>query len=71
MHLVKFYQLGMMFTLHKNHLGFKRQDEIDVADFILTNYEEYLGDSSFLTCATKRTNNLMKKLNDMLNQYVM
>lgn len=56
--------------LHKNHLGFKNnqwQDEIDVADFILTNYEEYLGDSSFLTCATSRTNNLMKKVNDMLN----
>ena len=57
--------------LHKNHLGFKSnkwQDEINVADFILTNYEEYLGDSSFLACATKRTNNLMKKVNELFKK---
>ena len=36
---------------HKNWTGFKTnfwQDEINVKDFILTNYQEYVGDDSFL-----------------------
>ena len=53
---------------HKNWQGFKSgkwQDEINVRDFIITNYTEYLGDDSFLSPATDRTNSLMKKVNDL------
>ena len=51
---------------HKNWNGFKLgvwQDEINVRDFIQSNYTEYKGDSDFLAEATTRTNELMKKLN--------
>ncbi len=51
---------------HKNWTGFKEgvwQAEINVRDFIQTNYNEYKGDSDFLAPATQRTNELMKKLN--------
>ena len=50
---------------HDNWNGFKAgawQDEINVRDFIQTNYKEYTGDSSFLSGATTRTNDLMKKI---------
>ncbi len=53
---------------HINWNGFKEgiwQDEINVRDFIQQNYKEYKGDSSFLVGATDRTNDLMKKLNDL------
>ncbi|MBE7039565.1 MAG: formate C-acetyltransferase [Ruminococcaceae bacterium] len=53
---------------HNNWNGFnsgKWQDEINVRDFIQTNYIEYRGDSSFLSGPTKRTNNLMKKVQDL------
>ena len=53
---------------HKNWEGFKSgkwQDEINVRDFIITNYTEYLGDHSFLSSATERTNSLMKKVRDL------
>ncbi len=39
------------------------QEEINVRDFIQQNYTEYKGDDSFLTEATDRTKDLMKKLN--------
>ena len=51
---------------HKNWNGFnggKWQEEINVRDFIQNNYKEYEGDSAFLAGATKRTDELMKKLN--------
>ena len=51
---------------HKNWNGFKSgkwQEEINVRDFIQNNYSEYKGDSAFLAGATKRTDELMKKLN--------
>jgi pyruvate-formate lyase len=54
---------------HKNWTGFKTnlwQDEINVKDFILTNYQEYVGDDSFLVKATDRTNKLMEKVQDAL-----
>ncbi|MBR5223658.1 MAG: formate C-acetyltransferase [Clostridia bacterium] len=38
------------------------QDEINVRDFIQTNYTEYTGDSEFLQGATQRTKDLMAKL---------
>ncbi len=51
---------------HKNWNGFNKntwQDEINVRDFIQSNYNEYTGDDSFLVGATKRTQNMMDKLN--------
>ena len=50
---------------HKNWNGFKTgkwQDEINVRDFIQTNYNEYTGNDEFLETATDRTNELMKKV---------
>ena len=50
---------------HKNWNGFNEgvwQNEINVRDFIQTNYKEYTGDDSFLSVATKRTNDLMSKV---------
>ena len=46
----------------------KWQDEIDVRDFIQTNYTAYEGDSSFLAKATKRTSALMDKLNALFKE---
>lgn len=56
---------------HNNWNGFKKgvwQDEINVRDFIQKNYTEYLGDSSFLAGATKRTSKLMEKLNGLFKE---
>ena len=50
---------------HKNWEGFKTgawQNEINVRDFIQTNYTEYIGDDSFLAAATPRTAALMEKV---------
>ena len=50
---------------HTNWNGFKKgiwQEEINVRDFIQTNYKEYVGDASFLADATPRTKGLMVKL---------
>lgn len=53
---------------HINWNGFTEgiwQNEINVRDFIQQNYKEYKGDSSFLTGATERTKELMRKLNEL------
>ncbi len=53
---------------HENWKGFntgKWQDEINVRDFIQTNYTEYTGDDKFLSEATLRTNELMKKVQNL------
>ena len=50
---------------HDNWIGFNAgvwQDEINVRDFIQTNYNAYEGDAEFLADATERTNSLMKKV---------
>ncbi len=50
---------------HQNWNGFVAgawQDEINVRDFIQTNYHAYMGDADFLAGATPRTEALMKKL---------
>ncbi len=50
---------------HENWNGFREgswQDEINVRDFIQKNYKEYRGDESFLSGATDRTKELMKKV---------
>ncbi len=39
------------------------QNEINVSDFINTNYKEYTGNACFLSGPTERTSKLMKKLN--------
>ena len=53
---------------HKNWNGFAKgvwQDEINVRDFIQTNYKAYTGDGAFLSEATERTKGLMKKLQSL------
>ncbi len=53
---------------HKNWNGFCGgvwQNEINVRDFIQTNYTPYIGDASFLAGPTPRTQNLMKKLQNL------
>ena len=50
---------------HSNWKGFNNgvwQDEINVRDFIQQNYKEYTGDDSFLAKPTKRTEEMMKKV---------
>ncbi len=54
--------------IHENWNGFKSgvwQNEINVRDFIQTNYKEYTGDSGFLAGSTERTRNLMGKLQSL------
>jgi len=56
---------------HVNWIGFKGEswkNEINVRDFIQSNYSLYLGDSSFLEKATDRTNELMNKLKLLFKQ---
>ena len=53
---------------HNNWNGFAGgiwQDEINVRNFIQTNYKEYTGDSEFLAGPTERTKNLMKKVESL------
>ena len=53
---------------HRNWAGFQNgvwKDEINVRDFIQTNYTEYTGDHSFLSGATIRTQDLMKKVQSL------
>ena len=53
---------------HKNWNGFNVgvwQNEINVRDFIQSNYIEYTGDSSFLNGATERTSSLMKTVEEL------
>ena len=57
--------------IHENWNGFNGglwQDEINVRDFIQTNYKEYCGDDSFLSGATERTDSLMAKVQDLFRQ---
>ena len=53
---------------HVNWNGFNAgvwQDEINVRDFIQTNYKAYEGDASFLAGATARTDALMSKVQEL------
>ena len=53
---------------HVNWNGFKAGDwqtEINVRDFIQKNYTEYTGDDKFLSGATKRTDEIMKKVQSL------
>ncbi|MBE6790338.1 MAG: formate C-acetyltransferase [Ruminococcaceae bacterium] len=56
---------------HENWLGFNAgswQDEINVRNFIQVNYKEYKGDDSFLSGATKRTDELMAKVQELFKK---
>ena len=56
---------------HENWTGFNAgvwQDEINVRDFIQLNYKEYTGDDSFLAGSTKRTDDLMKIVQDLFKK---
>ncbi len=56
---------------HTNWNGFKAgkwQNEINVRDFIQTNYKEYTGDADFLETATERTSALMAKVQELFAQ---
>ena len=56
---------------HNNWNGFKGEvwkNEINVRDFIQSNYSEYLGDSSFLQGATSRTSSLMDKVQALFKE---
>ena len=53
---------------HKNWNGFTLGawcDSIDVRDFIQKNYKEYTGDDKFLAGPTKRTEDMMKKVQSL------
>ncbi len=53
---------------HKNWNGFNGETwkrEINVRDFIQSNYTEYTSSPDFLAGATERTSNIMKKLNSL------
>jgi len=53
---------------HENWNGFTEgiwQDEINVRDFIQTNYKEYTGDDKFLSGSTARTKGIMKKVQSL------
>ena len=55
---------------HKNWNGFKGEtwkNEINVRDFIQSNYKEYTGDESFLAGATERTKLMMKNVQGLLH----
>jgi formate C-acetyltransferase len=51
----------------KDFHGGNWETEINVRDFIQSNYTPYEGDEGFLSGATERTKALMKKLNDLLD----
>ncbi|MBE6589378.1 MAG: formate C-acetyltransferase [Ruminococcaceae bacterium] len=57
--------------MHENWNGFKEgiwQKEINVRDFIQTNYRPYTGDARFLSGATERTKNLMEKVQALFKE---
>lgn len=54
--------------MHENWKGFNGgewQDTVNVRDFIQKNYNEYKGDDSFLSGASKRTKELMSRINSL------
>ena len=52
-------------NLQSDFKGSNWKREIDVRDFIQSNYEPYFGDESFLASATDRTMRLWKILSSM------
>ena len=58
----------MNFEQWNGFLGKKWKNDINVRQFIQDNYTPYLGDDSFLVGPTKRTSELMDKLNELLRR---
>lgn len=52
----------------KAFVGGKWQTEVDLVDFIKSNYTEYRGDASFLAGPTENTKVLVEKFNDLMRQ---
>ena len=52
----------------KAFVGGKWQTEVDLVDFIKSNYTEYRGDSSFLAGPTEATTKLVEKFNELMRQ---
>lgn len=52
----------------KNFIEGSWQNTIDVQDFIKNNYQEYLGDESFLEKSTKKTKEVWEKCQDLLKE---
>ena len=50
--------------------GEKWKNEVNVEDFILNNYKEYLGDESFLEGVTDKTKNLLDKVTELTKEEV-
>ncbi len=46
----------------------KGEKEIDVRDFIMSNYSQYEGDESFLAGPTERTKNLWEKIGELIKE---
>ena len=53
---------------YRNFKTNKWQDEINVSDFISQNYNEYIGDESFLEQITDKTFKLLNKFNKLRAQ---
>ncbi len=58
----------MKFDQWQGFKGGKYENEINVADFIRQNYTPYYNDASFLCGSTKRTQELMNTVNDLLKK---
>ncbi len=54
--------------MYNEFKGNKWREEINVSDFIQSNYTPYVGDDSFLVGPTNRTTNLMDKLNTLFKK---
>ena len=52
----------------KAFVGGKWQTEVDLVNFITSNYTEYRGDSSFLAGPTEATTKLVEKFNELMRQ---
>ena len=52
----------------KAFVGGKWQTEVDLVNFITSNYTEYRGDSSFLEGPTEATTKLVEKFNELMRQ---
>ena len=63
--ILKFYRKEEL-AMQKEFRHGKYEQEINVRDFIQTNYTPYTGDAAFLAKPTKRTDDLMKKINALL-----
>ena len=50
--------------------GTKWKNEIDVENFIIENYTEYLGDDSFLTNTTSKTDSVWDKCKDLITEEI-